>query len=290
MSYLLQRKESVGDGIRRIVRQEIDTAIDCLDDGDAPWDKAVHEVRKHCKKIRGVLRLVRFSFDNYRNENVRFRDLARKLSSLRNAHVMQGTHRDLVEHISTDASLAALNETLASHTEPVLEHVAESLETVRVGFNMARESVDGWNIVGNEFDTIAGGLRTSYQQARKGLRRSRKRIDDARLHDWRKRVKYHWYHMRLLNDARPTVIKGRAVAADHLSRLLGDDHDIAVYLGFLRGISDNVPARAVTAIQRYADERRTALQEESLAMGMRLFAEKPKRIVERFETYWNAWS
>ena len=292
MTYHLKRKESVGDGVRRIVRQEIGSALARFDDAGASLNESAHEVRKHCKKIRGALRLIRFSFPDYGNENARFRDLAQELSAIRDAYVMQATHRKLVRHISSDApesSIAALNRALESHTDRVLENVAEGLESVRVGLNVADGHVDGWSIVGSEFEVISGGLRDSYRRARKGLRRCRQVIDADNLHGWRKRVKYHWCHMCLLNNAWPGVIRARAVAADRLSGVLGDDHDIDVYRAFLRGVGDTKAAGAAIAIQRYGDEQRRSLQNESLVLGMRLFAEKPKRFVERLEVYWNAW-
>lgn len=292
MSYRLKRKESIGEGIRRIVRQEIDTAIDHFGDDGGSLNKTAHEVRKHCKKIRGALRLVRFSFDDYGDENARFRHLARELSGIRDAHVMQATHHNLVKHISSDppeSSIAALNEVFESHTASALENVAQSLETVRVGLDSARKRVDAWSIGGGDFEAIAGGLRDSYRLAKNGLRRCRRRIEARNLHEWRKRVKYHWCHMRLLNNVWPEIIGARAVSADRLSDVLGDHHDIEVYLAFLCGVRGKETAEAVGAVQRYAGERRVTLQEASLALGTRLFAEKPKRFVERVEAYWNAW-
>jgi len=292
MSYRLASKASVGDGVRRIVLQEIGLAIDKLDEHDTHPEKSVHEVRKHCKKIRGALRLVRCSFDDYGNENATFRDLARKLSPLRDAQVLHDTHRYFVEHAAKRAaqpSVSILNEALESYTGPILANSVEELDRVRGGLAAAREDVDKWSMAGTGFDAIAGGLQVTYRRARKRLLRSQETIDDDRLHDWRKRVKYHWYHMRLLANAWPRIIKARAGAADHLSGLLGDDHDIAAYLSFLDGINDTALASTAQAIRQCANERRAALQEGSFTIGRRLFAEKPKRFVGRLAAYWNVW-
>jgi CHAD domain-containing protein len=290
MSYHLASKASVGDGVRRIVLEEIGLAIANLDEHDTYPEKSIHEVRKHCKKIRGALRLVRCSFNDYRNENARFRDLARKLSPLRDARALHDTHRYFVEHApgrGAQPGVSTLNEALESYTAPILANSVEELDSVRAGLAAAREDVDKWSMAGTGFDAIAGGLQVTYRRARKRLPRSQEKVDDDRLHDWRKRVKYHWYHMRLLANAWPRIIKAHAGAADHLSGLLGDDHDIATYLSFLDGINDTSLAGTAQAVQQCADERRAALQEESLTVGTRLFAEKPKRFVERLAAYWN---
>jgi hypothetical protein len=54
-------------------------------------------------------------------------------------------------------------------------------------------------------------------------------------------------------------------------------------------MNDEVPAVVSKALRQHVDKHREALQQESLAIGARLFAERPKPFVERFETYWNAW-
>jgi hypothetical protein len=51
MSYRLKAKESVPDGIRRIVREEIEGATNRLTNGNgAKRDEAIHEARKSIKK------------------------------------------------------------------------------------------------------------------------------------------------------------------------------------------------------------------------------------------------
>ena len=58
----------------------------------SPGSRAtVHDVRKRCKKVRGLLRLVRPGLGpDYRRANADVRDAARELSSLRDAHVDPG--------------------------------------------------------------------------------------------------------------------------------------------------------------------------------------------------------
>lgn len=46
-------------------------------------------------------------------------------------------------------------------------------------------------------------------------------------HEWRKRVKYGWYHMRLLTDASPAILSPLEERLHDLSDALGGDHDLA---------------------------------------------------------------
>src|SRR5438309_12126804 len=86
--FCLSPDEPLVDGIRRVVREEIDAAVAGLREG-ADTRRAVHETRKAIKKIRAVLRLVRsaFSKTQLRTEDHRFRDAGRELAALRDAHV-----------------------------------------------------------------------------------------------------------------------------------------------------------------------------------------------------------
>src|SRR5260370_30535440 len=87
MSYHLKATESVPSDLKRIVREEIDSAIGLLK-GNAGGnkDEAIHETRKSVKKIRGALRLVSAELgDTYRLENKELRSASLRLSELRNA-------------------------------------------------------------------------------------------------------------------------------------------------------------------------------------------------------------
>ena len=69
---------SVQAGVRRIACEQIDKAIAEIENTELPLDETIFQIRKRCKKIRGLLRLVRPSFDGYARENAIFRDAARE--------------------------------------------------------------------------------------------------------------------------------------------------------------------------------------------------------------------
>jgi hypothetical protein len=101
MSFCLLADESVEDGIKRIVSDEIKQAIMEIDSPRLKRSEAIHEVRKHCKKIRGALRLVRPQFEEtYQFENVWFRDTAKGLAELRDAEAIIETCNGLLDKFS----------------------------------------------------------------------------------------------------------------------------------------------------------------------------------------------
>ena len=108
------------------------------------------------------------------------------------------------------------------------------------------------------------------------------------LHEWRKRVKYHRYHLRMLEPLWPEVWGARRAAVHELSDLLGDDHDLAVLRGELearRGLADD----AVRTLAAVVDRRRGELQRAAMPLGARLFAQPTDAMVDQLEACWQAW-
>src|SRR5262245_49805079 len=101
MSFELRPDESLRKGIRRIVRKQMEAALEQLTGPHkGSRDEAVHEARKCFKKIRAVLRLVRpvIGEKNYHEENTCFRDAGRPLTEVRDAKIFIETLDQLTEH------------------------------------------------------------------------------------------------------------------------------------------------------------------------------------------------
>jgi hypothetical protein len=99
MAYRLEANELISTGIRRVLLERVDTAIDDLTNPEKDRNKGVHDARKNFKRIRAALRLIRGEIGDelYRQENVRFRDAARLIASARDSWVMVETLDKLVE-------------------------------------------------------------------------------------------------------------------------------------------------------------------------------------------------
>src|SRR5947209_19164592 len=97
MSYQLKHRETLGENLRRICRQQIEGAIAVAKDEKKPNDTPVHETRKHLKKARAALRLVRKEIGGglYRENDHCLRDVARLISDIRDAEVRLQTVREL---------------------------------------------------------------------------------------------------------------------------------------------------------------------------------------------------
>src|SRR4051812_12540678 len=93
MASALRRKETAARGVLRILRKQIDKAVEALADEQSLSDEDVHDIRKSLKRVRAALRLLRpaIGSSTYRGENVCFRDAARPLTELRDAKVLVDT-------------------------------------------------------------------------------------------------------------------------------------------------------------------------------------------------------
>lgn len=258
--------------------------------------ETVHQVRKRCKKLRGLIRLVRPQFRDYQQENAFFRDAAGELSYVRDAQSMIECFDDLMEHFQDQIDLgtfSSIREELAARRQTIADDkvgLEKKLGELLVKMREARQRAEQWKIDVDGFLAVKGGLKQTYRRGRKGLRNAYGDPSTKSFHEWRKRVKHHWYHTRLLRRIWADMLHVHRRATDQLSDLLGDDHNLAV---FRQTLLDN-PAQFgrksdLQALIGLADRRRAELQALAQPLGARIFAEKPKRLTSRFGSYWETW-
>src|SRR5438445_3587110 len=102
VAFELQMGESVEAGVRRIVDEQLQDALDELRGADPrKADAAVHAARKRFKRIRSLVRLVRTGLGQavYHRENACFRDAGGSLAEVRDAAVLVQTLDQLKEHV-----------------------------------------------------------------------------------------------------------------------------------------------------------------------------------------------
>ncbi len=297
-TYRLRRKEPAAAGIRRIAEGRADDALEQLRVGaDRDPAPTVHETRKDLKKLRSVLRLVRDDLGEavYRSENVRFRDAGRMLSGARDAEVKLETLAALRERFGDRLlrdrmalfahALEGERERLAADSDGEVLAVDRAAHAIEAGRNAIRE----WPLDADEWSLIGPGIKRGYRRGRNRYADVREDAGDEAIHEWRKRVKDLWYHLRLVRNAKKSVLVEAADEAHRLSDLLGDHHDLTV----LRDdaverrelFADGDLEKLLTAISERQDE----LAADALALGERVYAEKPRAFERRIRSYWQSW-
>lgn len=296
MAYRFKFRKNLEQEIRRIARQQLDRASAELTDPGLDTAKAVHQARKRLKKLRSLLRLVRPALDRevYKRWNRRFRDLGHSLASARDADVLRQTLDTLEEAMRVDAAapdLSVLRRQLAAGSAQEAGNDSRDLKTrmaaVAEDLRAAHEEMNRLSIDGNHFKPLGAGLQRTHARGRKALCKTRESPSDARFHEWRKRVKDHWYHSRLLVDVWPSLMKPYAKEMKRLSDLLGDDHDLAVFRLRLRELPEDILAELIAeALHRSIEHRQNMLRKKAYQVGCRVYAEKSKRFRKRIESWW----
>jgi CHAD domain-containing protein len=292
-SYRILQPDHLTEEVRRIATDQVERGLEELD-GEDP-NEGIHQVRKRCKKLRALVRLVRAADEDlYQRENAAFRDTARRASHLRDDAAMVEAYEKLAATYAKHVDLASFDpvrDALVARREDAGTDVDEALTAIRSDLEAARGRIATWELPGDGFEVLAGGLERTYRRSRKRQRDAYAEGSTGAFHEWRKRVKYHRYQVRLLQNAWPAELKARRRELHTLGELLGDDHDLAVLRERLHAEPDEHGGTdLVAALTGLLDRRRATLQVRADHLGARLFAEKPGAFVGRVGAYWEAWA
>jgi CHAD domain-containing protein len=297
MPYRLKASESVPEGIRRIVIEEIDSATEQLSRSNSKnRDEAIHEARKSVKKIRGALRLVEPGLgDTYRKENRRLRDLGRQLSQFRDAAAIIETFDGVIKKYKDslqENTLASIQRGLDKskrETEQNLD-IDKVVKGAIATLGSVRKRVNTWPLEANGFRAITPGLKATFRRGRKIMAVAQKDPRPENYHEWRKRVKDHWYHVRLLENVWTEMMQAHEASLKNLETWLGDDHNLVVLRDKLASKPEDYGGeKDMQLFLALADQYQKELREKSVSLGQRVYEEKPRQFTRNMEKLWDAW-
>lgn len=273
---------------RRIAGELLETSRLILADASLPRAKLVHELRKNVKKTRAVLRLVRPAFRDFEQQNASLREAARLIAPLRDADALALTFDRATAR--TDLPLAQITALRDRLAPPSGEEIRpeERLEAHRQALAAVEAGIPDWNIRHKGFDSFTGGLERSWDACRRTMRKARDKADADALHLFRKKVKDHWYHARLLSPIWPDMMAAHVTACDRLGKALGQARDLAILVDAL-GRESFSGDDAATAVASAAREEEEKLLAKSWRSGARLFAEPSPALARRWRSWWDIW-
>lgn len=297
MSYILKNTETPGYTLRRVITEQLNSMLTEIDDTELEIEEKIHQVRKRCKKIRSILRLFREPLGNiYKTENTFYRDAARWLSDIRDATAMKETYDDIAEHHKSRIDLrkiVAIRRKLEKHEKEILadsHRIDMLLNKFAAAMISAKKRSENLELTSEAYTEIIPGFINIYQSAEKEMIKAKSSRNPGDFHNWRKRVKYHWYHSRLLQNVWPEMMKARAKELDSLGDKLGNHHNVYVLKNFINenhNFFGDIPA--VKTFFQLSDQWMKELEKESLITGYLLFAERPKDLKKRFSKYLELW-
>ena len=299
MAYRLGIDESVEFAVRRIAHEQIRGALRDLGGDSSDRSTGVHDARKRCKKLRSLLRLVDSAMgDAFAVEDAEIRNAARRLSAMRDAHVMLSTIKTLQQERRNDAGAAAILDQLGvrptqDQSKGGAAQVDESNDAVDrfiADIQLVQARVDQWRLQASEMDWIAPGLVRTYRRARRSMKIAMALPSPMNLHEWRKHAKHHQYHVRLLVNLWPRIMQARYDETKALTDAMGEDHDLALLREALCATATaSTQIGDESAVLAVIDRRRAELQAYAFPLGRRLFSEKPRWHGRRMSRLWKLW-
>ena len=256
--------------------------------------KSIHETRKSMKRIRAFLRMIRdeIGYSSYYRENVFYRDLNRQLSDIRNFGVLSGTIQDLQKDLSStipDEIFQAVEEELVTQRNKVMGGPAgliQLLKEIAAQIEVARERIYDFPILHNDFRAFEGGILRMYSQGKQYLKDARKNPTPTLLHDLRKKMKYFWYQVEILQPIFPGPMKAYADTLEKITEKLGEYHDLQVLQEFLHK-SGIIAAPIINeTLQEACNAKKSMLLHDIWPMASMAYSEEPKAMVSRLASYW----
>lgn len=298
MSYRIDPSRNLDEELKRIGRSQLVRAGERLTVAEGDENEAIHDARKRFKKVRGLYRLVRTAApDFYARENARVRELARTLSGVRDATALVETVEDLRSHLSPEIapeSLSAVHQGLVARRDRIVAEQTDLRQRMQAATRTCEEALQA--LEGLALDcgskkekaaVVAAGWRRICAQGRRALKAATETGEDAAFHDLRKRVKYHWMHVRLLEAAWPAAMRLRRREAKQVGDLVGDEHNLSLLAAVIAEEPETAGTEAdVALLMRLVSDRRSQLRAESIRRAGGLFRDPPKREEKRIALLW----
>ncbi|WCK68183.1 CHAD domain-containing protein [Agrobacterium tumefaciens] len=287
MPFRIDPNKPFDDEIRRAGLELIEEAITSLRDQPSGRHEAVHDARKRFKRLRALYRLIaRAAPDFSREENARFRDIARSLAFAREATALVET----VEYLETFAAsttqgkaLRSIAAVLRKRRDHAIEHEAgldEAIAAAIAGCEEARKKLKAVSLP-DELKDVTRLVKTGWakqrKRARKALADCHEQADVEHFHELRKAGQAYWMHLGLLRRLWPSAMRAKRADTKRLVDILGHEHDLSILAAF----ADREPERfgngeRLALLLDAIIQRQQALRGDGLELANEVFSESAR--------------
>lgn len=287
MPFRIDPNKPFDDEIRRAGLELIEEAITSLRDQPSGRHEAVHDARKRFKRLRALYRLIaRAAPDFSKEENARFRDIARSLAFAREATALVET----VEYLETFAAsttqgkaLRSIAAVLRKRRDHAIEHEAgldEAIAAAIAGCEEARKKLKAVSLP-DELKDVTRLVKTGWakqrKRARKALADCHEQADVEHFHELRKAGQAYWMHLGLLRRLWPSAMRAKRADTKRLVDILGHEHDLSVLAAF----ADREPERfgngeRLALLLDAIIQRQQALRGDGLELANEVFSESAR--------------
>jgi CHAD domain-containing protein len=291
MGFRLKLREPLPDGLKRVFREQIESALELCRHPAKQRGVTVHEVRKHLKKLRAAMRLAipEVGKERHAGEDRCVRKIGRLVSDLRDAQVRLQTLIQLRDETAKGPEGSPF-----PRIEELLSLERESFSAAFAGWQKQAipqlERVEArllkWPLEGLTWKQVCGAVEKIYKGGQRGLAKTINDPDPENFHAWRKRVKDLWYQLRILQPLNRVVLTEMAHDAEVLGELLGREHDLNFLWARLEKESGDEPLRdEVAQLEKLIRKRGKRLRTNALELGRRFYAEPSKAFAKRISIF-----
>jgi CHAD domain-containing protein len=293
MGYRLKLREPLPDGLKRVFREQVQSALELCRHPAKQRGITVHEVRKHLKKLRAAMRLTvgEVGKSQHAREDRCVREIGRLVSDLRDAQVRLQTLiqlRDETAKGSGENHFARIEELLSLERESFSAAFDGWQKSAIPKLERVGERLSKWPLDRITWKQICGAVEKIYKRGQRGLAKTINKPVPENFHAWRKRVKDLWYQLRILQPLNRVVLQEIAHDAETLGELLGREHDLDFLLARLeKERGDEALRDELMQLEKQIRKRGKRLCRDALELGRRFYAEPSKAFAKRISIFAN---
>jgi CHAD domain-containing protein len=291
MGFRLKLREPLPDGLKRVFREQIKSALRLCRHPAKQRGVTVHEVRKHLKKLRAAMRLAigEVGKNRHAREDRSVRKIGRLVSDLRDAQVRLQTLIQLRDETANDSDknhFPRIEELLALERESFSAAFAGWQKQAIPQLERVEARLLKWPLNDLTWKQICGAVCKIYKRGQRGLAKTISDPEPENFHAWRKRVKDIWYQLRILQPLNRAVLTEMAHDADVLGEILGCEHDFAFLWARLERENGDAALRDELAqLQKLIRKQGKRLRTNALELGRRFYAEPAKAFAKRISIF-----
>jgi len=291
MGFRLKLREPLPDGLKRVFREQIESALKLCRHPAKQRGVTVHEVRKHLKRLRAAMRLAitEVGKDRHAREDRCVRKIGRLVSDLRDAQVRLQTLiqlRDETAKGPQDSPFPRIEELLSLERESFSAAFAGWQKQAIPQLERVEARLLKWPLDGLTWKQVCRAVGKIYKRGQRRLAKTINDPDPENFHAWRKPVKDLWYQLRILQPLNRVVLTEMAHDAEVLGELLGREHDLNFLWARLeKESSDEALRDELAQLQKLIRKRGKRLRTNALELGRRFYAESAKAFAKRISIF-----
>jgi len=291
MGFKLKLREPLPDGLKRIFREQIESALELCRHPAKQRGVTVHEVRKHLKRLRAAMRLAitEVGKDRHALDDRCVRKIGRLVSDLRDAQVRLQTLiqlRDETAKGPQDSPFPRIEELLSLERESFSAAFAGWQKQAIPQLERVEARLLKWPLDGLTWKQVCRAVGKIYKRGQRRLAKTINDPDPENFHAWRKPVKDLWYQLRISQPLNRVVLTEMAHDAEVLGELLGREHDLNFLWARLeKERSDEALRDELAQLQKLIRKRGKRLRTNALELGRRFYAESAKAFAKRISIF-----